>query len=131
MAVPAGSEVEGQVTVIDAGGELTHVPALQTSYIVQTLPQVPQLFSSVCRSTHVPLQSHMPGPPHFVHIPDLQSGGGQALPVHAVPQAPQFIGSFWVSTQTPLQSSGSVVGQVQTPDWQFLPPVHGLLHAPQ
>ena len=52
----------------------------------QTLPHVPQLFGSVCLSTHDDVQHALP-------------------PVHALPHAPQLAGSVSTAVQTPLQTS--------------------------
>ena len=66
----------------------------------QTLPHVPQLFGSVCRSTHDEVQHVLP-PPHalpqapqlllsevvFLHAEPQHVG---VPPLHAAKQAPQF-----------------------------------------
>jgi hypothetical protein len=71
----------------------THWPLLQVCPAVHTLPQAPQLFTSLCSLTHVPLQLVWPvGQTHALpeHTPPL----GQVT--HAPPQL------VWPDAQTQL-----------------------------
>ena len=91
----------------------------------QTLPQVPQLASSLLVSTQEPLQ----------FVPEAQLVA-QLLPEqtcvweHIVPQAPQLAGLLAVDTHTPLHSASSVA-QMQDEATQVVPPVHAFPHRPQ
>ncbi len=91
---------------------------------LQKVPQVPQLFASVCVSVQKPPQSVCPvGQTHalFTHC---------VPPVQIVPHIPQLLLSLVRSTQVPLQSV-CPLGQAHWPLSQCLPPVQLLLHDPQ
>jgi hypothetical protein len=76
-------------------------PSAQPSKPLQTLPQPPQLFLSLLKFTHLPLQTDKPAlhlMPHMllmqVAVPPPLVGPGQALP-----HCPQLARSFFESTQ--------------------------------
>jgi hypothetical protein len=84
------------------------VPLLQVAVALagtgQTVPQAPQLSTSVLVSTQVPLQQlsvpgHSPLVDPHVHCPLTQLSPGE----QALPQLPQFERSLAVFTQTPPQ----------------------------
>jgi hypothetical protein len=90
--------------------------------VVQSLPQLPQLFTSVWKLVHVPLQAsgigsmHMPLPPSPVlvppspippHEPPTQVVGGHRA-VQSLPQLPQLKSSLLKSTQALAQQAGVV-----------------------
>jgi hypothetical protein len=84
------------------GSQLTilHVPMAQVDIAfgsMQTLLQAPQLWSSVCVFTQVPLQTVWPG--RQVHIPPTQSW----VALQTRPQAPQLSWFVVRFTHIPLQ----------------------------
>jgi len=93
-------------------------PLLQQSWLTQTFPQPLQLFPSLVRLTHLPLQQVSPD-------------------VHLLPQAPQLFGSLPVSVHVPLQQlsvpgqSPVVAPQVHDPLTQLSPGEQTLPQAPQ
>lgn len=104
----------------------SHLPDLQATPEGQTVPQVPQLFSSVDVSVHAPLQSvslafeqvHLP----LVHAtPDGQ----------IAPHFPQFAVSVSVSTQVLSQVVGAVEGQSHVPSLQVAAVGQTLAQVPQ
>jgi hypothetical protein len=63
-------------------------------------PQAPQLWTSVCRSAHLPLQCVWPGAQVTWQVPLTQ-----VWPLaQAVPQAPQCCGLFDNVTQVPAHN---------------------------
>jgi len=101
------------------------IPAAQILPPVQTVPHVPQFWTSLVRLVQVPAQTsgHCGGQ---THVPALQT----RRPVQTAPQVPQFWLSVARLRQLPAQSV-SPGGQRQTPAWQVLPPVQVLPQAPQ
>jgi hypothetical protein len=82
----------------------THVACAFATPVVQTLPQLPQSFTLVLVSTHVP--PHRSGvlawqPERQV---DPEHTGVPASPEQACPQEPQLASSLVVSTQDPLHA---------------------------
>jgi hypothetical protein len=88
-----------------SGSSHTNVPgghtqerSTQLAPTGQVLPQVPQLLSSVSKSTHLPLQSVSPN--GHSQEPSTQL----ALSGHALPQVPQLLSSESKFTHAPLHS---------------------------
>ena len=83
-------------------------PLLQRLLLLpQTLPQVPQLFTSLAKFLQVPLQQVLPEP-------------------HTAPQAPQFAALLRMSTQAPLQQAwpeaqSLLASHTQRPAWHTKP----------
>jgi len=94
---------EGHVSPLSAVPP--HLPAMQPPTTRQGLPHAPQLATSVCSSTHAPLQEVCPGGQQFpfeaasplgqTHAPLWQT----APLAQALPQPPQWSGSVSGSTQ--------------------------------
>lgn len=92
------------------------VPIEQTPDAQQPLPhdvpQPPQLFESVCSSTHAPLQLEKPLLHATTHALFEQDAVALAtVVVQAVPQAPQWLASLVVSAHVLPHSVGVVLGQ--------------------
>lgn len=67
---------------------------------MQRFPQAPQLLTSLCVSTHIPLQSCLGAAQVGTQAPAVHD-----CPIgHARPHAPQLLGSVCVSTQAPPQT---------------------------
>jgi hypothetical protein len=129
-------------------GVWQHFPLVHGVVPGQTLPQVPQLFLSVCLLTHPPPQQsgvvpeqEFPQDPQFcgsVCVREQLPLQHSRPPAHALPQLPQFAVSDCVSTQRPphacaepLHESVQVpVTHVQVPPPPASEP-HALPHAPQ
>jgi hypothetical protein len=111
-----------------AQSTMWHCPAVQAAIelgVLQTSPHEPQLFGSLVRSTHWPLQT-VPMHEEDVHAPSTQlSPAG-----HTSPHAPQFFGSLARSTHWPLQVV-PLHGAVQAPATQLSPEGQTSPHAPQ
>jgi hypothetical protein len=90
---------------------LPHMPRVQTSSVLHIVPHAPQLVTSLCMSTHTPLQSV--SPPEHEHELAEQFWLGS----HIVPHMPQLFGSLRVSTQPPAHIIWPLV---QPP----VPPMH-------
>jgi hypothetical protein len=92
-----------------------HVPALHVAPLPHECPQAPQLFGSVCSSTHAPLHETSPlGHAHapFWHVvPPSHAVRLEHDPVKLVPQYVLFVSG---STHEPPQISVSL-GQAQWP----------------
>ena len=73
-------------------------PLVQAAAAGHTLPQVPQLFWSVCGSMQMPEQAANPA--LQTHTPPWQA----VFAPQTCPHAPQFFGSIESSVQTPLQA---------------------------
>lgn len=79
-----------------------HVPALQPTVPMvpwQTVPQLPQLFRSFCRSRHWPLQ--LAWPTGHWQLPATHN----SPPPQVRPHAPQLARSAWRSRHTPEHSA--------------------------
>jgi hypothetical protein len=75
-------------------------------------PQPPQLFLSLVKSTHAPLQRLKPLLHAIEQAPDAHAGWAlDTLVVQVPPQWPQFFGSVDVSTHAPPQREGVGAGQ--------------------
>lgn len=106
-------------------------PFVQTPFVPQLLPQVPQFASSSAKLAQIPLQSVVGATQSGSQTPELQS----SPLAHALPQVPQFAASVWKFTQ--------VLPHADVPPVQVSrhwPPVHtrngpsasqSLPHAPQ
>jgi hypothetical protein len=73
------------------------VPFEQVWPLVQALPHMPQLATSVCVLMHALLQNICPD--GHVHMPPVH----ERPPLHALPQLPQFVALVMVLTQALLQ----------------------------
>ena len=62
-ALPAASVVACGAAIMPGAAHTTFLPFEQSEPFPQTVPHVPQLFGSLCSSTHVPLHDVSP----FVH----------------------------------------------------------------
>jgi len=83
----------------------------------QTLPQVPQLFTSLCRSAQLPPQSVCPLGQVMQHVPAWQQP-----PAHMLAQVPQWFGSLERSPQMPPQQWPLEHGVSSGTGWQPEPP---------
>jgi hypothetical protein len=98
---------------------------------LQTRPQVPQFFGSVCRLVQNVVQSSPLGARHW-HVPAAQLAPGLHARPHPPTPAPQFSGSVCVFVQNVVQSSGLGTRQRHVPPPQLSPGrVHTFLHVPQ
>jgi hypothetical protein len=108
--------------------DVAHAPSTQNapppSIALQTLPQPPQLFGSLCVAVQTPLQ----------RVPSLahrQVPAWQVVPLpQRMPQPPQLELSVCSSTQAPSHCS-SPLGQRHWPPWHVVPLPQTLPHAPQ
>jgi hypothetical protein len=97
-----------------------HAPALHAGFalatvVVHALPQLPQLFESICSLTHAvgaPVgQPERPWSHAQPHVPALHAPiepMGPPAPVHTLPQLPQLPGLLLGSTQVLPQRRGEV-----------------------
>jgi hypothetical protein len=91
-------------TSFGAAQSTSHTPSLQASPAPQALPQAPQLFSSLFRSTQPPLQEVNPGWQTTPQSPPTQIGVAPGPEGQLLSHAPQCAGFELVSTQLPLHS---------------------------
>jgi hypothetical protein len=101
----------------------------------QTLPQAPQLFRSVVRLTHPPLQTVGVPPAHVGEQAPFEqkscvAPGGSAIAAQSFPQRPQFALLASGFTHTPLQRI-CPAGQTQAPATHVSPPVQTSPQRPQ
>jgi hypothetical protein len=97
---------------------VAQLPAAQTVPVAQTVPHVPQLLPSFCRSLQTPLQS-LSVPAH-THLLPLHVSADP----HVFPQPPQFEGSIVVSTHTAPQIELGSAHAMHVPAAHFCPVVH-------
>jgi hypothetical protein len=105
---------------------LMHMPASQT------LPQLPQFFSSILVFVQLPRPAstspHIPNPPGQPHIEFMQISPAP----HVFPHPPQFAGLLVMFVQTGGMPHKVVfIGHVQTPALHTVPPVQAIPHPPQ
>lgn len=82
---------------------LLHDAVALPTLVVHFFPHAPQLFVSVCSSTHDPLQFDWPDAQPDTHV-DPEQAGVPASGRHLSPHAPQLFVSLVRSTQAPLHS---------------------------
>jgi hypothetical protein len=97
---------------------------------VQTLPQAPQLLTSLLKSTQAPLHRLNPELQKNPHEPLKQVGDAFAGTGHAAPHPPQFAGSFEKFGQAPLHR-GCVPPHLHRALTQLDPDGHTLPQPPQ
>jgi hypothetical protein len=108
---------------------MTHDPplhALVACASEQACPQPPQLFGSVARLTHAPLQFTSPVWHDTWQLPPEQTSPAAHLVVHA----PQLFGSLCVAVQTPKQSV-CPDGHWHAPPMHVWPLAQAFPHPPQ
>jgi hypothetical protein len=121
----AVSAWEGDGSGFECGGERQwQAPAMQCWPEGHTLPQLPQLLSSVFVDTHTP--PHSTCVPEHLHAPLVHI----APPLHTVPQAPQLVWLVCRFTHKPLQLVSPWV-QPHTPDVHCSDDEHASAHVPQ
>ena len=90
------------------------------------IPQAPQFWLSVVRTTQLVPQSVEPDGHVAVQVPALQTSPA----AQAFPQLPQSAALVWRFTHWPLQDVVPT-GHVHCPVTQDDPPVHAMPHPPQ
>lgn len=130
---PAQTVGQGQVLQVDAGKYVSQLPFTQTSLLLQSLLQSPQLRGDVSRSTQPvrPLPNWQASNPcgHWLVISHLPVTQRWPWP-HCTPHAPQLLGSLWISRHVPLQSKKSG-RHSQLPALQYSVAPHCTPQAPQ
>jgi hypothetical protein len=96
------------------GGQALHMPLLQP--FGHFVPQMPQLFGSVCALTQTPLHNVIPV--GHTHAPILQI----VPPAHALPHVPQLL--VVVKSTQVVPHTPNPVGHTQFPELQVAPVAH-------
>lgn len=105
-----------------------HTRALKPGMPMHDAPQAPQLASSRCRLTQVPLHQTCGGAQRSTQLPPSQRRSS----LHRLPQRPHWLLSLRVSTQAPSHRTlGAVQLTSQRPATQVVPAAQTVLHAPQ
>jgi hypothetical protein len=111
-----------QAPLHPATGPVGHLQLPETHVCValQTVPQAPQFFGSVCRFVQSAPQSSGLGARHW-HVPAAQLAPGLHAFPHPATPAPQFCGSVCVFVQNVVQSSGLGARHWHVPPPQLSP----------